>query len=66
MKKNLECVIFSLFFSFTIFDVASLADEVNSSNQFASIDNKILLEVRGKKHDAVISKLPFYKKSYVK
>lgn len=44
MKKNLECVIFSLFFSFTIFDVASLADEVNSSNQFASIDNKILLE----------------------
>ena len=35
-------------------------------SQFSEIDNKILLEVRGKKHDAVISKLPFYKKSYVK
>ena len=35
-------------------------------SKFSEINNKILLEVRGKKHDAVISKLPFYKKSYVK
>ena len=33
---------------------------------FSEINKKILLEVRGKKHDAVVSKLPFYKKSYVK
>ena len=35
-------------------------------SKFSEINNKILLEVRGKKHDAVVSKLPFYKKSYVK
>ena len=35
-------------------------------SKFSEIDNKIFLEVRGKKHDAVVSKLPFYKKSYVK
>ena len=35
-------------------------------SKFANVDNKILLEVRGKKHEAVVSKLPFYKKSYVK
>ncbi len=35
-------------------------------SKFSEIDNKILLEVRGKKYDAVVSKLPFYKKSYVK
>ena len=28
--------------------------------------NKIKIEVRGKKYDAKISQLPFYKKSYVK
>ena len=32
-------------------------------SKFSEIDNKILLEVRGKKHDAVVSKLPFYKKA---
>ena len=35
-------------------------------SKFSEINNKILLEVRGKKHDGVVSKLPFYKKSYVK
>ena len=35
-------------------------------SKFSEINNKILLEVRGKKYDAVVSKLPFYKKSYVK
>ena len=35
-------------------------------SKFAKVDNKILLEVRGKKHEGVVSKLPFYKKSYVK
>ena len=35
-------------------------------SKFSEINNNILLEVRGKKHDAVVSKLPFYKKSYVK
>ncbi len=35
-------------------------------SKFSEINNKILLEVRGKKHDAVVTKLPFYKKSYVK
>ncbi len=34
--------------------------------KFSRNDNKILLEVRGKKYEAVVSKLPFYKKSYVK
>ena len=34
--------------------------------KFSEIDNKILIEVRGKKHEARVSKLPFYKKSYVK
>jgi len=33
---------------------------------FSEINKKIFLEVRGKKHDAVVSKLPFYKKNYVK
>ena len=35
-------------------------------SKFSEINNKIFLEVRGKKHEAVVSKLPFYKKSYVK
>ena len=35
-------------------------------SKFSEIDNKILIEVRGKKHEAKVSKLPFYKKSYVK
>ena len=33
---------------------------------FSNIGNKILLEVRGKKHDAKVSNLPFYKKKYVR
>ena len=33
---------------------------------FSRIGNKILLEVRGKKHEARISELPFYKKKYVR
>ena len=33
---------------------------------FSKIGNKILLEVRGKKHEARISELPFYKKKYVR
>jgi aminomethyltransferase len=32
----------------------------------SGIGNKIKLEVRGKKHDAKVTALPFYKKSYVK
>ena len=35
-------------------------------NSFSKIDTKVFLEVRGKKHPASISNLPFYKKSYVK
>ena len=35
-------------------------------SKFSEINNKILLEVRGKRHDAGVTKLPFYKKSYVK
>ena len=35
-------------------------------SSFSKIDTKIFLEVRGKKYPASISKLPFYKKSYVK
>ena len=35
-------------------------------NKFSKIDSKIILEIRGKKYDAVVSKLPFYKKSYVR
>ena len=35
-------------------------------SKFSEINNKILLEVRGKKHNAVVAKLPFYKKNYVK
>ncbi|MDB4185556.1 glycine cleavage system protein T, partial [Candidatus Pelagibacter sp.] len=35
-------------------------------NSFSKIDTKVLLEVRGKKYPAIISNLPFYKKSYVK
>ncbi len=33
---------------------------------FSKIGNKILLEVRGKKHEAKVSELPFYKKKYVR
>ena len=33
---------------------------------FSRIGNKILLEIRGKKHDARVSELPFYKKKYVR
>jgi len=35
-------------------------------NSFAKTNTKIFLEVRGKKHPASISNLPFYKKNYVK
>ena len=34
--------------------------------KFSEIGANIKLEVRGNKHNAQISKLPFYKKSYVK
>ncbi len=37
---------------------------VNSS--FSEIGTKIKLEVRGKKHEAKVAALPFYKKSYAK
>jgi len=33
---------------------------------FSKPETKVFLEVRGKKHEAKISKLPFYKKSYVR
>ncbi len=33
---------------------------------FAKPGTKILLEVRGKKYDAIVSELPFYKKNYVR
>ena len=33
---------------------------------FSRIGNKILLEVRGKKHEARVSELPFYRKKYVR
>ena len=35
-------------------------------SEYAKLNTKILLEVRGKKYPARICKLPFYKKSYVK
>ncbi len=35
-------------------------------SKFSEISSKIFLEIRGKKHEAMITKLPFYKKSYVK
>jgi aminomethyltransferase len=37
---------------------------INSDS--SGVGNKIKIEVRGKKYDAKISQLPFYKKSYVK
>jgi aminomethyltransferase len=33
---------------------------------FSKLGTKVLLEVRGKKYEAIISELPFYKKSYVR
>ena len=33
---------------------------------FSKVGTKILLEVRGKKHEAKVSELPFYKKSYAR
>ncbi|MDC0472478.1 glycine cleavage system aminomethyltransferase GcvT [Pelagibacteraceae bacterium] len=36
------------------------------NSNFSGIGNKIKIEVRGKKYNAKISELPFYKKSYVK
>ena len=33
---------------------------------FSKLGTKVLLEVRGKKHKAIISELPFYKKNYVR
>ena len=33
---------------------------------FSKLGTKVLLEVRGKKHNAKISELPFYKKNYVR
>ena len=35
-------------------------------SDFSKIGTKVILEVRGKKYNAKISKLPFYKKNYVK
>jgi len=35
-------------------------------NSFSKINTKVFLEVRGKKYPAIITNLPFYKKSYVK
>ena len=35
-------------------------------SNYSGVGNKIKIEVRGKKYDAKISQLPFYKKSYVK
>ena len=34
--------------------------------KFSEIGNKLLLEIRGKKHEARVSELPFYKKKYVR
>ena len=34
--------------------------------KFSEIGKKLLLEIRGKKHEAKISELPFYKKKYVR
>ena len=36
------------------------------NSDFSGAGNKIKIEVRGKKYNATISELPFYKKSYVK
>ena len=36
------------------------------NKEYSKVDTKILLEVRGKKHPAIVCGLPFYKKSYVK
>ena len=36
------------------------------SSSFSEIGTKIKLEVRGKKHEAKVAVLPFYKKSYAK
>ena len=36
------------------------------NSDYSAVGNKIKIEVRGKKYDAKISALPFYKKSYVK
>ena len=33
---------------------------------FSKLETKIFLEVRGKKYDAKVSELPFYKKNYVR
>jgi len=33
---------------------------------FSKLGTKVLLEVRGKKHNATVSELPFYKKNYVR
>ena len=37
-----------------------------SEKKFSKVGTKIFLEVRGKKHEAGISELPFYKKKYVR
>ena len=34
--------------------------------KFSEIGKKLLLEIRGKKHEARVSELPFYKKKYVR
>jgi aminomethyltransferase len=36
------------------------------NSDFSGTGNKIKVEVRGKKYNARVSELPFYKKSYVK
>ena len=35
-------------------------------NNYSSLNTKIFLEIRGKKVSAMICKLPFYQKNYVK
>ena len=35
-------------------------------NDYSSLSTKIFLEIRGKKISAMICKLPFYQKNYVK
>ena len=41
-------------------------DRTDLIYHFSKPGTKIFLEVRGKKHEAKISELPFYKKSYVR
>ena len=40
--------------------------KIDVKKEFSAIGSKLMLEVRGKKHEAIVAELPFYKKSYVK